>query len=55
MSECGFAMSNRGSKGSIRMRLWGVLHSLPRMLMCRQIILFSPLLRNTVGVRCAVV
>jgi hypothetical protein len=54
MSERSYAVSNGSSTRSLPMRLVGMLHRLPRMLVSRQMILFSLLLRDTMGVRGAV-
>jgi hypothetical protein len=56
MSECGNAVSDCSSRRlMILTRLSGVLQSLPRMLVSRQIILFSLLLASPMGVRGTVV
>jgi hypothetical protein len=54
VSECGDAMSHRSRMGLPR-GLLRVLERLPRMLMSRQVILFSMLLGNPVGMRGKVV
>ena len=50
MPEWGDAMANRG-RLSLLMSFLGVLEGLPRMLLSRQVILFSVLLSNTMGMR----
>jgi hypothetical protein len=56
MSECGNAMSDcRNWRLVVLVSLRGVLQGLPRILMSRDVILFSVLLAGTMGVRCAVV
>jgi hypothetical protein len=54
MSECSDAMANR-RRLSILMSFFGVLEGLPGMLLPRQVILFSVLLSDTVGMRGLVV
>jgi hypothetical protein len=54
MSECDDAMSIGGSLG-MPMSLLGVLESLPRMLVSRQVVLFSLLLGHTMSMGGAVV
>jgi hypothetical protein len=54
MSECGEAMFIRGCL-SILMTVWGVLPGLSRMLVSRQLILFSLLFANTMCVCRAIV
>ncbi len=49
MSECGDAMSHGSGCLNMLIAIWGVLQSLPRMLVPRQKILFSVLLGNTVS------
>ena len=53
MPECGGAMANR-SRLRLPMSFFGVLQRLPRMLLPRQVILFSMLFANTMGVGGAV-
>jgi hypothetical protein len=55
MSECGDAMSNRGWRWSVPMAVRDVLQGLPGMLVSSEVILFSLVLGNTMGVRRAVV
>jgi hypothetical protein len=55
MPECGDAMSNRTRRLTMLARFGEVLQSLPRMLVSGQMILFSLLLGNAMGVRRAIV
>jgi hypothetical protein len=55
MSECGDAMSNRGRRWSVPLAVRDVLQGLPGMLVSSEVILFSLVLGNTMGVRRAVV
>jgi len=50
VSECGDAMSNH-SRLRMPMSVFGILQGLPRKLVCRQVILFSLLFGNTMGMR----
>jgi len=54
MGECGDAMANGGRLG-ILVRVRGVLESLARRLVSRQVLLFPVLFGNAVGMRCNVV
>jgi hypothetical protein len=54
VSECGDAMSNR-CRPRMLMRILGVFVGLSRMLMPRQVILFSVLLGHTVGMSALIV
>jgi hypothetical protein len=54
MSECGNAMFGR-SRLSMMMSVLGVLQGLAGVLVSRQVILFSLLLGNTMGMRGGVV
>ena len=55
MSERGDAMSNRGWRWSVPMAVRDVFQGLPGMLVSGEVILFSLVLGNTMGVRRAVV
>jgi len=55
MSECGDAMSNRGRRWGVPLAVRDVLQGLPGMLVSSEVILFSLVLGNTMGVRHAVV
>ena len=56
MSECGNAMAECSNwRLLVLVSLRGVLQSLPRILMSREVFLFSVLLAGTMGVRRAVV
>jgi hypothetical protein len=54
MSECGYSMSC-GSCLSMLMSFMGMFEGLPRMLGSSQVLLFSLLLGNTMGMRGGVV
>ena len=50
MSECGYAVAD-GSRIQMSVTFGGVLERLPRLLVCRQVILLFLLLRNPMGMR----
>ena len=54
MSECGDAMSNRGSLRRMPMIIRGVLVSLTRLFVSREVLLLSVLLADTMSMRGAV-